>query len=528
MQRQLTGKRLSEDEEVKAAGLTLDFDEIAKRGVMSKEEGMIAKWYGVYGSRQPGNLMARIVVPGGVVTSSQARQIAHTAEHFAQGRLNITTRQSLQYHWLKVGRVPDMIRELATEQVTTYHGCGDVNRNTTACAMAENCRYARINVRPFARETAHRLAASHDLDNLPRKLKIVWSGCPAGCAQPYMNCVGMTAVTCDIDGRRETGFRAVIGGGMGWKGFVARELFSFVPADRAVALTRAAALLFRDHGDRFNRAKARLKYVVERYGIERCREIVLENLRAEGVSTEGLRTDPLPDVAGPVPSRPLTDSAFETADGRAVVRVRVRQGELSSQQLLALAELADRYADQRIYTTNRQNIELHGVDPEKREAAEEAVHALGFATDGVEGLRDIVPCVGTTYCPKAVATTRDLEQRLHALVTDARYDPIADRVRINITGCPNSCSPYRVVDIGFRGMRIREQRGSVEGWEMLIGGDQAAHGRKLGEFKTEDCSAVMAVVLDTFMEQAQGDETLTACIDRIGMDPFRKAVFDEV
>ncbi len=528
MQRQLTKRSLSEDEEVKAAGLTLDFDEIAKRGVMSKEEGMIAKWYGIYGSRQTGNLMARIVVPGGVLTSVQARQIAQTADRHAQGRVNITTRQSIQYHWMKVGRVPDAMRELAAEGVSTYHGCGDVTRNVTACALAENCAHARLDVRPFARETSRLLASCHDLDNLPRKFKIVWSGCKAACAQPYMNCLGMTAVACETDGRRKLGFQAVIGGGMGWKGFVARELFSFVPSDRAVRLTRAVALLFRDHGDRFNRAKARLKFVVERLGIERCRQIVIENLRAEGVSVDGFRVDPAPDVAGDVPARPLTDSALRTADGSAVVRARVPRGEMTSRQLASLAELSDMFADQRLYTTNRQNVELHGIAPAKRAEAVEAVHGLGFETDGVEGIADIVPCVGTTYCPKAVGTTRELTDLLDPLVRDPKYAPAAEFVRIDITGCPNSCAPYRIVDIGFRGMRIREELGSVEGWEMLLGGDQTAHGRKLGDFKMSDCMAVTRTVLDTFMALRSERETLTDCVNRVGMDPFRKAVFDEV
>lgn len=524
MQRQLTQRKLSEEEEIKAAGLVLDFDEIAKRGSMSKEEGLIAKWHGVYGSRQSGDLMARIVVPGGILTSVQARQIADTAARHAQGLINITTRQSIQYHKLRVGTLPQVLRELASEGISTYHGCGDVNRNTTACHMAENCAHASFDVRPYARETSRYLAACHDLDNLPRKLKIVFSGCRAACAQPYLNCLGLTAVLDRVGGRDLPGFQAVIGGGMGWKAFVAQELFSFVPEDRVVRLTRAVALLFRDHGDRFNRARSRLKFVVDRLGIDRCRELVLEHLRAEGVSVDGFRTDPLPDTALPIPCRPLTDSALKTADGSAVVRIRVPRGEIDPGQLTAIANLADRYADQRLYTTNRQNIELHGIAAEKRDEVRKCVEELGFQTGGTEGLLDIVPCVGTKYCPKAVGTTHDLHDRLQPLVQNEKYASIREAVRINITGCPNSCSPYRIADIGFRGMRIREAQGSVEGWEMLIGGDQKAHGRKLGEFKTEDCIAVTAAVLDIFLASRAGTETLTDCVVRLGIEPFRKAV----
>jgi ferredoxin-nitrite reductase len=524
MQRQLSKERLSEDEEIKAAGLNLDFDELAKKGVMSKEVGLVAKWYGVYSSRQSGNLMARIVVPGGVITASQARQIADTSEHFALGRINITTRQSLQYHWIKLPRVADMFRELAQEGVSTFHGCGDVTRNVTACPMAENCVHSRLNVRPYARESARLLTESRDLDNLPRKYKVVWSGCPGNCAQPYMNCAGVTAVLCDVDGTRQTGFRVVIGGGMGWKGFVAQEIFSFVPTDRIVAVVRAMALLFRDHGDRYHRAKARLKFVVERYGVERCRELVFEYLQQEGVSTEGLRTDPLPDVGNDVPARPLTDSKARTSDDLAVVRIRVPMGEITHQQLRRTAELSEMYGDQRVYTTNRQNMELHAIEPEKVEQVKQAVHEMGLYTDGIEGLIDIVPCVGTTYCPKAVSETRKLYGLLMDLVTNDRFSSINESVRINITGCPNSCSPYRIVDIGFRGMRIREEQGSVEGYEMLIGGDQEAHGQKLGEFKVDDCPIIVERVLDTFMKLREGDETLTECVTRVGMEPWQEAI----
>jgi ferredoxin-nitrite reductase len=525
MQRKLTFERASEDEEIKAAGLYLDFDEIAKKGGMSKEEGLIAKWYGIYGSRQGGNFMARMAIPGGVITSAQARQIAATAENYAQGRINITTRTALQYHWVKLKNLPLMLRELNTEGISTFHGCGDVARNVAACQMAENCPHRIINVRPYAKDAARLIAGCRDLDNLPRKYKINWSGCLAGCAQPYMNCLGLSAVRCQVNGQESTGFKAVIGGGMGWKGFVAQDLFSFVPTDRAVALTRAVGLLFRDHGDRYNRAKARLKFVVHRLGIEQCRKIVCENLQAEGISTEGLLTEPLEPLGPAIPAQPLIDREIAKMEGAAVVRIRIPKGEMTSQQLRRIAELSEKYGDQRVYTTNRQNCELHGIDPEKVAAAQADIHELGLSTDGVSGLRDMVPCVGTTYCPKAVSTTRDLYDALEPLVTSTKYEAIDDYVRINITGCPNSCSPYRITDIGFRGMRIREERGSVEAYEMLIGGDQQAHGQKLGEFKLSDCAAVVEIVLDTFIKLRQADETLTACVTRMGIKPFKEAVF---
>jgi sulfite reductase beta subunit-like hemoprotein len=516
MQRLLTFKHRSEDEEVKDAGLVIDFDEIARKGAMSKEETMIAKWFGIYSSRQPGNHMARVVIPGGQFTSSQARVLAKAAELFGQGRLAVTTRQAIQLHWLKTPNLPELLRELAKDDLTTFHGCGDVTRNVAACPLAETCRYRRLNVRPHAKEIARKLAACRDLDNLPRKFKITLSGCGAGCAQPYINCVGIVAVQRRRDERDEAGFKVIIGGGMGWKGFVGQELFSFVPPDQITAVCRAIGLLFRDHGDRYDRTMARLKFVVHRYGIPKCREIVLENLWREGVDTAALETASFEDTGPAFPDRPLTEEDPVGTDARVTVRAIIPKGELSHAAMRRLAELSEIYGDKRIYTTNRQNIELHGVEPARADAAKAEIRKLGFATEGSGGIRDIVPCVGTTYCPMAVSRTRDMYDLLMNIVKQEKYDSIAKGVTINITGCPNSCSPYRIADIGLRGMRIREDLGSVEGYELLVGGRHDRFGRKVGEFKRDDCPRVVEQLLDTFMALREGEETLADCVERTG------------
>jgi sulfite reductase beta subunit-like hemoprotein len=521
----LEHRERSEEEYIKDAGLVLDFDELAKKGVMSKEEKLIGKWYGIYASRQPGAHMARVVIPGGSLSTSRARNIAEVAEEYGQGKINVTTRQALQFHWLKIPQLPEVLRKLAEEGNSTFHGCGDVTRTIAACPLAENCVHARLNVRPWAERTMKALTDDRELDNLPRKFKISYSGCQAGCAQPYMNCVGNIAVQVPVDGENRRGFRVVIGGGMGWMAFVAQELFSFVPEEQIVAVNRAIAQLYRDHGDRYNRQKSRLKFVVDRQGIEFCRSVVLKNLKAEKISTAALRWEPLVDNGPSIPERPLTEENPVGSDGKATVRARIWLGELDYKQFLALAELADIYGDQRLYTTNRQNIEIRGVEPKHIAKVRKEIEAIGFPSDGFFGLRDIIPCVGTTYCPKAVGTTRNLHDLLQPVVNDPAYKEIEKFALINITGCPNSCVPYRIADIGFRGMRIREaDEGSVIGYEMLIGGDQQAHGQKLGEFKESDIPGIVRLVLDTFKALRQNDETLTGLVQRVGLEPFSKAV----
>ena len=516
----------SEDEYVKDAGLVIDFDEIARRGALSKAEKTIAKWYGIYASRQPGNHMARVVTAGGVMTSAQARNLSVISQKYGQGILNLTTRQAVQFHWLKVGNLADMLRGLAEEGSTTMHGCGDVTRPITACPLAETCPYRRTNVLPWSQKAQKVLGSARDLDNLPRKFKISFSGCEGGCAQPYINCVGFVAVQKGEGADKRVGFKVLAGGGLGWDPYVAQQLFSFVPEDRCLDVARAIALAYRDHGDRFNRATSRLKFVVERDGIDQFRTWVLENLVLEGKATEGLETAPIAETGVAIPDRPLTTlPSHQATDGTVAVDIRVPKGELSFRQMAAVADLAETYGDQRVRTTNRQNLSIHGVDPRRAEALRTEVRALGLFTDGFHGLRDIVPCVGTTYCPKAVAETRLLHDLLVPVVSQPKYAGIDQKALVNIAGCPNSCSPWRIADLGFRGMRIREDEGSVEGFEMRIGGTQKALGQFLGEFKTTDLPAIVETVLDTFVRLRQNDEALSTTVARLGVEPFAQAVF---
>jgi sulfite reductase beta subunit-like hemoprotein len=222
MQRNLQKLRQSDEESVKKTGLILDFDEIARKGSMSREEISIAKWYGIYHSRQPGNHMARVVVPGGQLTSVPARALAKISARYSPNRISFTTRQSAQLHCLQLKELPLFLRDVKAAGLTTFHGCGDVTRNVAACPWASMCPHRRIDVLPFAKETADYFAACRELDNLPRKYKITFSGCGAMCGQPMINCCGVTAVRRRRrDGSEDTGFQVAIGGGMGWRPFVA-------------------------------------------------------------------------------------------------------------------------------------------------------------------------------------------------------------------------------------------------------------------------------------------------------------------
>jgi sulfite reductase beta subunit-like hemoprotein/NADPH-dependent glutamate synthase beta subunit-like oxidoreductase/ferredoxin len=536
MQRPLDFKRRSDGEIIKDGGFVLDFDEIAKAGKISKEEAFIAKWYGIYEQRQPGNYMARVVLPGGLFSTAQARVIARIAENHAQGKIAFTTRQTVQFHWLKVKGLPEMIRALDTVGLSTYHGCGDVNRNVMSCPMASSCSHRRIDVMPAVQKTAAALANQHDLDDLPRKFKISFNGCNGDCALPYMNDIGMMAIERNNhNNEKEYGYKVVIGGGHSWSPFVASPLFGFVPQDRITELCRAIVLLFRDHGDRWNRLTARLKFVVYRLGVARCREIVLANLAAENVNYDDFIIEPVEDTGPPIPARPLTidthkDPASEEinvgltgTDGLICQRIKVPKGELNFRGLNRLADLSEIYGDKYLRVNHRQNVEIHGVRSEDVLALRNEIEKLSFATTDFFGLSDIVSCVGLTYCPMAVSRTHDLVELLPFL-GDKKYDDIRDAVQINITGCPNSCSPYKVVDIGLRGARLRELEGSVEGYQVAIGGSQHSYGQSIGTYKTDDCVRIIQNLLKSFAGLRHNTESFTETLTRVGLHPFTDSV----
>jgi formate dehydrogenase major subunit len=522
VQRPQTFRRVSDGELIKSSGFVLDFDEIARAGKISKEESFIAKWYGIYDQRQAGNFMIRVVLPGGVFSSAEARSLAAMSERYAMGLISFTTRQAAQFHWLKLKALPDLQRDLAAAGLSAFHGCGDVTRNVTVCPMADNCPHRVMNVLPDVKRTAKILTAARDLDDLPRKFKISFNGCLGDCALPYMNDIGISAVQTTVNGQSVTGYKVVIGGGHGWQPFVAEPLFDFVPKQKIVEVCRAIALLYREHGDRWNRATARLKYVVYRLGIAKCREIVEQHLDKEGIDRSDILTETV--LQNDRPSvRFLSDDALAGDDGLTVVRVRILKGEIRFDQLRRLAELSEMYGDKFLRANHRQNLEIHGVRKEDTEPLRAAIEAQGLFTTGLFGLSDIVTCVGTTYCPLAVTRTHHMTDLLH-FVHAPEYDDLRSRAMINITGCTNSCSPYRTADIGLRGARIREMVGSVESYDVTVGGSQYRHGISIGTYKDEDCARIVRVLLDTFRKEMQGDETLSDTVRRAGIHPFSDAV----
>jgi sulfite reductase beta subunit-like hemoprotein len=508
-----------------------DFRKIAETPFekITPNELAMFKWSGVYHQLQPSFFMIRVVTPGGLMTTRQFNRAVDLAEEFAQGELCITTRQTLQYHWIRQQDIYKIIEGMAEVGITTKNGCGDVPRNIIGSSLAGVAQQQVGDSHKIIRMLADDPEIQNQR-NLPRKHKISVAFANEAGAQTLMNCQGWVPV--ERDG--VVGWKFHAGGGLGARPYLAKVIFDWVPEERVLDVARAAVEAFRRHGDRRNRAFARLKIVVDKMGAKGFAEVVLGILQERGIA--GLEQieiaqDPVPAIGKMFLNG--QDVLPQKQAGLHVVRVMIPRSELKTAQSRTISRLADELGGGKIMFTNRQNIELHDV-PEKNVAALlDALHAEGFRTSGHEHLPDIVACVGTTMCKLAVADSPDAYHRLYeALANDETYWKAIGPLRINITGCPNNCAHAWIADIGLRGKRFRnEAGGSDEGYAVFVGGKLSEAGKiaeELCDVRADEVVQGLRKILDLYLAKRQSDEeTFSDFCARIGIEQFRKFITSE-
>ena len=505
-----------------------DFREIATRPFedITPNELAMFKWCGVYHQLQPSFFMIRVVTPGGRMTTTQFNRAVDLAEEYAQDELCITTRQTLQFHWIRKEDIYKIVEGMAEVGITTKNGCGDVPRNIVGDSLAG----AGPNQIGDSLKLIRWMADDDEIQNqrnLPRKHKISVASSNDALAQTLMNCQGWVPV--ERDGT--VGWKYHAGGGLGARPYLAKAIFDWVPEERVLDVTRAAIEAFRRHGNRRNRAHARLKVVVDIMGAKKFGEVLMDIMKEKGV--EGLEQieyakDPAPTIG----RMSINGDAVipQKEAGKSIVRILIPRSELKTEESRAIAKLADELGGGIIMFTNRQNVELHEVPNENVEQLVAAVHAAGFRTEGHEHLPDMVACVGTTMCKMAVSDSPDAYHRLYeALATDATYWKAIGTLRINITGCPNNCAQAWVSDIGLRGTRTRNpEGGSIEGYSIFVGGKLSEAGRiaeYLCEATAEEIVPAVKKILDTYLAHRLSDgELFIDFCERIGTESFQELV----
>ena len=505
-----------------------DFREIAQRPfeAITPNELAMFKWSGVYHQLQPSFFMIRVVTPGGLMTTRQFNRAIDLGEQYAQGEMCITTRQTLQYHWIRKEDIYKIIEGMAEVGITTKNGCGDVPRNIIGSSLAGVAQGQIGDSQKLIRMMADDPEIQNQR-NLPRKHKISVAFANEAGAQTLMNCQGWVPV----ERNGTVGWKFHAGGGLGARPYLAKVIFDWVPEELVLDVTRATVEAFRRHGDRRTRAFARLKIVVDKMGAEKFADVLLDIMKERGV--RGL--EKIKKAALPVPAIGKMflngqEVLPQKQAGLNVVRVMIPRSELKTAQSRIIARLADELGGGKIMFTNRQNLELHDVPDVNVSALLDALHDAGFRTDGHEHLPDIVACVGTTMCKMAVSDTPDAYRRLYdALSADEDYWKTIGPLRINMTGCPNNCAHAWIADIGLRGKRFRnDSGGSDEGYTIFIGGKLSEAGNiaeELCDVRTTEVVPAIRKILDLYLKQRQsGAETFCDFYERIGIENFRTLI----
>jgi sulfite reductase beta subunit-like hemoprotein len=509
--------------------------------------------HGIYGQRQPGVQMVRCKIPGGVATSRQLEQFARIADEFGGGRGHLTTRQNIQYHFVPLAGVAGLMHLLADVGLTNREACYDTVRNVTACPWSGIARDEVFDVRPYAQRLAYAFLRKELTGNLPRKFKIAFDGCAGqDCIASAINDIGLRAVV--RDGRR--GFRMVIGGGLGPLPTEAQRLDEFVPEERLLNRCEAVIRVFDQYGNRSNRNKARMKFVLRERGIEWLKEhieIEYADILANGgiawparvpEGFGGYQSEPqplgdgalLPVLNASRTGEPEYDAWIESnvehqkQTGYAAVTVRVDQGNLTGVQLRGLARISSTAGDGLVRVAIQQNLLLAFIPLGRLPRVYAALRELGLAAPGAGRIEDVVTCPGAYTCNLGLTKTMNLGAALQTTVR--QYDdPQVKRLSIKASGCPNACGHHWIADLGFYGNARKIGGKEVPYYQMLLGGGYDEQGLMRFGLAVQSIPARLAPeavtrVLDHFIANRQPGESFRQYVMRHKVETFRALTSD--
>ena len=495
--------------------------------------------------------MMRIKIPFGGLTPDQMDVLADVAEEYSDEICHVTTRQDVQLHFVHIDDTPDLMRRLAAVGVTTREACGNSVRNVTACPLAGVCRDEAFDVTPHARACMRFLLGHPDAQDFGRKFKVAFSGCrDHACGLVSMHDLGLIAAVRTVDGTERRGFVTYVGGGLGAVPHQARLFDEFLPEEELLPLAQAIARVFARLGEKKNRARARIKFLVAQLGLDEFRRLVLEERAA--LPDDPRWTAHLAEAAayGETPLKPAAppgdradappgfDAWMRTNVHRqrqphyAAATVTLPLGDLTARRMRDLAAIARRYVGDAVRTTVEQNVVLRWVSAADLPDLYRDLAGVGLGESGAGTLRDVTACPGTDTCKLGIASSRglaaELRTRLAAAAADA-HGPAAG-LRIKTSGCFNSCGQHHVADLGFYGVSRTVNGYTVPHFQVVLGGqwqaNAGAYGLAIGAAPSKRIPDVVARLTERFARERQPDETFQQFTRRIGKRALKEMLAD--
>ncbi len=490
--------------------------------------------------------MQRIKIPYGGLNPAQLEALAELAEEYADGILHVTTRQDIQLHYVQIDDTPSLFRRLAAVGITTREACGNTVRNVTGCPLAGVCRDETFDVTPYAKAAAKFLLGHKDTQNFGRKFKVAFSGCAQhACGLAMMHDAGAVART--KDGKR--GFEFYVGGGLGSVPNQAKLFDAFLPEEELLPVSQAISRVFARLGEKKNRNTARLKFLVNKLGLEEFRKIVLEERRA--LPAEPAWTDFLKDLQV-VDERPLkpasklngrpkpegfeewrkTNVYAQRQPGYAAVTVTLPLGDFTAHQARALADLARKYTEGTLRLTVEQNVLVRWVSEADLPALYSDLKAMGLGEAGAGTIVDITACPGTDTCKLGISSSRglagELRQRLAA--RGVSMDQAVRDLKIKVSGCFNSCGQHHLSDLGFYGVSRKKGNYTVPHFQVLVGGqwtqNAGAYGLAVIAIPSKRIPEVVDRMAEAFLRERAKGETFQGWTRRIGKVKVRQLLED--
>ncbi|ARN75558.1 nitrite/sulfite reductase [Oceanicoccus sagamiensis] len=498
--------------------------------------------------------MLRIAIPYGTFNSTQMRKLAHISRHYDKGYGHFSTRQNLQLNWPKLEEVPDILEELASVQMHAIQTSGNCIRNTTTDQFAGAAADELEDPRPYC-EIIREWSTFHpEFAFLPRKFKIAVCASEADRAATQMHDIGVEVVH---NAAGETGFRVLVGGGLGRTPVIATEIVDFLPKQHLITYLESILRVYNQLGRRDNKYKARIKILVRAMGIDAFREKVEQEWAAikDGPSTlteaEFDRAKSFfrsPDYAT------IDDAAAETAlaeqaaqnpafsnwlkrnvdahqaPGYAMVTLSLKAtgyapGDLTDKQMEAVADMADQFSFGEIRASHQQNLILAHVRKDQLLAVFEQAQAQNFATANINYLTDMICCPGGDFCALANAKSLPVSEAIQRKFDDLDYLYDLGPIDLNISGCMNACGHHHIGHIGILGVDKKGQ----EFFQISLGGSQdkdASLAKILGpSFSAADVPDVVEKILDTYVGLRTAEESFLDTYRRVGIDPFKEKVY---
>jgi sulfite reductase beta subunit-like hemoprotein len=483
-----------------------DIYRYAKLGfkAISPEDEALFRWYGIYTQRpaSEGFFMVRLRIPGGDLTPDQLRTIADLSIEHGRGLADITVRQNIQLHWVRVESLPDVLDRLRAVGLSTTEACGDCVRNIINCPVSGVDHDELYDTTPLIKQTNDFFVGNRDFSNLPRKFKIAITGCAVRCVYPEINDIGMFAVH-DPE-RGGVAFRVRVGGGLSTTPRFSKDMGVLIDPDEAVELCGAIASVFREEGNRENRKRARLKFLVEKWEIPRFRDEVEARLGHK------LRIASEPEAA-PITERDRSHLGIhgQHQQGHYYVGLSILGGRTSGVDLNRLADLAEEHGSGRVRTTNTQNVILLDIPERKLQALTSDLDRYGFEYQPSWSRKAIIACTGIQFCKLALAETKNRAVELN----DYLESPVEleDAPRISVTGCPNACGQHHICDVGLEGSLTTIDGVKKETFQVFLGGGVGSHetfGRRIGvRLPSEELAASMARLFTRYKEDRLDFET---------------------